>query len=307
MKSKSDSCGNQPPKTIAELKEWYKSRNLPPENETRFFIGKDIGEPRAFGIYEDRDTGEFVVYKNKGNGERAIRYRGWDEAYAVNELYLKLKSEIVNQKRLLRKNDRPSAETDQDEAMRKVKTVIKNIGIMLGCLCMFVILSLFPDLVSALFGSFFLTLIVLVVWSVIFNGTAFELKSIGQIVGIYCAFAIIIFVFSYSNNKTTYYKYDGRIYCHSHGDYYGYDDSCGDYWFIGDGDMLPEELLMNLEDYEWDEPEDSWYFTEFEDSNYYEENFASSSDDSDWDSDFDYDWDSGDSWDSGGMDWDSDW
>ena len=87
------------PKTIEELREWYKARNLPPEETTRFFIGKDIKEARAFGIYKD-EHGEFVVYKNKADGTRAIRYKGKDEAYAVNELYQKLKDEIVHQKNL---------------------------------------------------------------------------------------------------------------------------------------------------------------------------------------------------------------
>lgn len=85
------------PRTIAELQSWYRARNLPPEEVTRFFIGRDVREPRAFGIYED--NGKFIVYKNKANGQRAIRYQGRDEAYAVNELYLKLKEEILNQKR----------------------------------------------------------------------------------------------------------------------------------------------------------------------------------------------------------------
>jgi hypothetical protein len=84
------------PKTIEELKSWYRARNLPPEETTRFFIGKDIKEPRAFGIFQNDN--EFVVYKNKSNGVRVIRYRGTDEAYAVNELYLRLKEEILNQK-----------------------------------------------------------------------------------------------------------------------------------------------------------------------------------------------------------------
>lgn len=84
------------PKTIEELKAWYEKRNLPPKEVTRFFIGEDFKGPRAFGIYEQ--NGEFIVYKNKDDGSRAIRYSGKDEAYAVNELYLKLKSEILNQK-----------------------------------------------------------------------------------------------------------------------------------------------------------------------------------------------------------------
>ena len=50
------------PKTIKELQDWYKSKNLPPEEVTRFFIGKDIKEPNAFGVYEE--YGNFIVYKN---------------------------------------------------------------------------------------------------------------------------------------------------------------------------------------------------------------------------------------------------
>ena len=85
------------PRSIEELKDWYRAHNLPPEEVTRFFIGKDIEEARAFGIYQD-DAGEFVVYKNKADGSRAIRYQGGDEQYAVNELYLKLREEIARQK-----------------------------------------------------------------------------------------------------------------------------------------------------------------------------------------------------------------
>ena len=84
------------PKTIEELRQWYQDRHLPPEETTRFFIGKDYRGPRAFGIYQDDDR--FVVYKNKGDGSRAVRYNGPDEAYAVKELYERLKLEIANQK-----------------------------------------------------------------------------------------------------------------------------------------------------------------------------------------------------------------
>ena len=82
------------PTTIEELAKWYQDRGLPPYEKTRFFIGEDYKEPKAFGIYKDENTGKYVVYKNKDTGERAIRYEGTDEKYAVNELYLKLKEEI---------------------------------------------------------------------------------------------------------------------------------------------------------------------------------------------------------------------
>ena len=92
------SSGDQP-LTIAQLQQWYESKGLPPYEVTRFFIGQDVHEPRAFGIYFDETTGNFIVYKNKDTGKRAVRYRGTDEAYAVNELFQRLKQEIIQQKR----------------------------------------------------------------------------------------------------------------------------------------------------------------------------------------------------------------
>lgn len=85
------------PRTIEDLQQWYQAHQLPPEEVTRFFIGKDVREAKAFGIYRD-DNGDFVVYKNKADGTRAVRYQGSDEAYAVNELYQRLRSEIADQK-----------------------------------------------------------------------------------------------------------------------------------------------------------------------------------------------------------------
>lgn len=86
------------PKTIEELKQWYQDMNLPPEETTRFFIGKNYEGAKAFGIYMDDATEDFVVYKNKADGTRAIRYQGKNQEYAVNELYLKLKEEVAKQK-----------------------------------------------------------------------------------------------------------------------------------------------------------------------------------------------------------------
>lgn len=93
---KRENLGNSSPCTVADLEKWYKDRNLPPYETTRFFIGIDYRKPRAFGIFKDGEN--FIVYKNKDNGQRVIRYKGTDEAFAVNELYLRLKEEIINQK-----------------------------------------------------------------------------------------------------------------------------------------------------------------------------------------------------------------
>ena len=81
------------PVTIEELQKFIAEKNIPAE-KIRFFIGVDYREPKAFGIYRDEMTGNFVVYKNKADGTRAVRYEGKDEAYAVNEIYQKLREEI---------------------------------------------------------------------------------------------------------------------------------------------------------------------------------------------------------------------
>jgi len=106
------------PKTIEELQAWYVAHHLPPEEVTRFFIGKNITEPKAFGIYRD-GNGDFVVYKNKSTGERAVRYRGADEQYAVNELYQRLKAEIADQKANSPRTQQPVADNSYKKKKRK--------------------------------------------------------------------------------------------------------------------------------------------------------------------------------------------
>ena len=122
---------DEQPKTIEALQAWYIAHHLPPEEITRFFIGKNITEPKAFGIYQN-STGDFVVFKNKSTGERAIRYQGADEAYAVNELYQRLKAEIVDQKA-----NRPVS--NQKNILAKKK---KNKGCLIVGLIVFFIMML---------------------------------------------------------------------------------------------------------------------------------------------------------------------
>lgn len=81
------------PRTIEELKEYCAERGMP-LLKMRFFIGEDYRHPKAFGIY--KEGSEYIVYKNKANGERAIRYKGPNEQFAVGELFAKLLEECHN-------------------------------------------------------------------------------------------------------------------------------------------------------------------------------------------------------------------
>ncbi len=85
------------PSTIQELKDYCEAHHLPLQ-AMRVFIGENYREAKAYGIYQDEATGYFIVYKNKADGSRAIRYEGNDEAYAVNELYLKINARVAEQK-----------------------------------------------------------------------------------------------------------------------------------------------------------------------------------------------------------------
>ena len=87
-----DLFADRQPATIEELRQYCAVRGMPLE-KMRFFIGEDYRGPKAFGIYRDEASDRFVVYKNKSDGSRAVRYNGPDEAYAVNEIYQKLLSE----------------------------------------------------------------------------------------------------------------------------------------------------------------------------------------------------------------------
>ncbi len=333
------------PKTIEELKEWYEARKLPPYEITRFFIGTDCREPKAFGIF--RDGSELVVYKNKTDGSRAVRYRGTDEAYAVNEIYLKLKSEILNQKANNVKNSgrgtgtprakSPSELVDRTES--KFKTVM---GIFAGFLCVGMVGLLKYRIIFAILLFAALVLAVCLITRLLVKlhikkngGDAAGFVSAHpnlskwlyfhwtDCIGLNRTTFILVFLTMFIAgqyfavyNKPHYYRPESgdAVYVNYRDDWYIYNDEYDDYYSV-DYEALPVEIRNYPADYEFDWNGAEWNgsMTEFKDSATYEDNYrnSDSSDwgDSDWgDSDNDYDWDSGsDSWDSGGGDWDSDW
>ena len=59
-------------------------------------MGEDSNAPKVFGVFRDTD-GNFVVYKNKADGQRTVRYRGPSETAAVDELYHKMVELLAQQ------------------------------------------------------------------------------------------------------------------------------------------------------------------------------------------------------------------
>ncbi len=278
------------PRTIEELKQWYEDRNLPPEEITRFFIGKDIREARAFGIYQDGS--DFIVYKNKNDGSRAIRYQGTDEAYAVNELYLKLKSEILNQKsRNLGRSGNRSGNPLSFTSMIMIFVsliAVGSAGVMLpawafgilGIALLFCVILFAKDMKKMIFS---VTILVLVA----FTG------SIAFLMGYRSAHKYD----GYYTHGNNYYYFQGH-------DVYHYDN---DDWYYYD---TYDNFTESYPDYNYISDDYNGYgdYSDFSETEYYDDRWdssSSSSSDSDYDSDYDWGWDS--DWDSGGTDWDSDW
>ncbi len=277
------------PKTIAELQKWYEDHHLPPQETTRFFIGVNYKKPRAFGIYRN-GKGEFVVYKNKDNGQRAIRYQGTDEAYAVNELYQKLKEEILNQKRHNQLRSSKKGSSSKSKGSHTLGTILRAL--------FFGITAVLPALIVIL-------CIGVSVSSCTLNSNRHE--------GYYRVDDKILY--HYYN---TWYEYDDWTYRDDH-DAAGADtsDDRNGKWVEAQEDY---DKYTDIWDYnlgknydssaEWDSGIQS--FTDsYAYEQAYEENEASHSSDSSYDYDddydYDYDWDSGDSWDSDYSDWGSDW
>ena len=296
------------PKTIEELKKWYEDRNLPPYETTRFFIGIDYKKPKAFGIYEE--NGEFIVYKNKADGSRAVRYRGSDEAYAVNEIYLKLKSEILNQKA------HNASSTGKKSVKRSGRPARDSLTTFLGVCGMFFAFAGF-SLMGPLRLAIYLALTLGVLLVLVFIPACSSWFKNKKYRIIFLVYALILFFVMVGRGVTGgtphYYKYNDSVYCLYDNDYYEYDSYSRDYTEVN-RDYIPVEVLNNGPDYEFNMDGSEWKTSySFEDSDYYEENLRSTHE---WGSsdggggggyDSSYDWDSSSDWDSGSSDWDSDW
>lgn len=272
------------PQTMEELKYWYQEMKLPPEDVTRFYIGKDVHHAKAFGIYRDQNE-DFVVYKNKADGTRAIRYQGSDEAYAVNELYQRLQEEIVNQKS--RNAERRMTQAQQEETQNKRRSRLKRrLRPFIVMLAVFVILP-----------------VINVLFAIILSKAApgFRGERTGQA----------------RRPAVGYYSYDGRDYYYQgQGDnWYYYDDEYDD-WGHTVADQIPDVIVNDLDGvYHMDSHEGQafedtfWYHEPTTDSDGDSYDDYDRSYDSGWDDDDDWDsgWDDDDDWDYDYSDWDSDW
>ena len=262
------------PKTIDELRMWAEDNNLPLD-DMRTYIGVDYRGAKAFGIYKDEETGKFIVYKNKADGTRSVRYEGYDQAYAVNELYMKMQERLEQQNQ---EKNYPSYAPRQNNHNHQNRGTRSPFG-------------------RLVFFVFVMTIFIMAMISVAFF--YMMRKDMRRD--------------NYKGPTSGYYLYDDTYYYCQDDDfyYYDYDD---DKWYYADY-VDNELMNNYRDYYESSGYYDSYHIMDFQDSGYYDWDYYDNDydndydwdDDSydDWDNDWDNDWD--DDWDDSYDDWDSDW
>lgn len=265
--------GLKKPQTIQELRDFAAAHKLP-LNKMRVHIGEDYGNPRAYGIFQTED-GSFVVYKNKADGSRSIRYRGPDEAHAVSELYLKMQ-ELVRQQKARQAEKARQAANNRPSAAERSRS------------------SCYSKKVSwldKLKKNFWIYLIILAVCLGIWYVVQRNLSP-----------------------KRGYYRYDNGYYYYQGSSWYHYSDF-SDSWYPVSADSELRSNYGEYyqsggysDSYGVDDFSDSSYY----DPGSYDRNngWDWDDDDDDWDWDWgddDWDWGGDDDWDWDDSDWDSDW
>jgi len=131
-----EKTGTRRPRTMEELKAFAATHKLPPEH---FCVGEDSSAPKVFGMFWDKD-GNFVVYKNRSGGQRAVRYRGPSETAAVDELYHKMVELLAQQNRSKRSRTADASAHVRSHTSRRrrsrvstsfSKILLKSIGLSL--------------------------------------------------------------------------------------------------------------------------------------------------------------------------------
>lgn len=259
--------GGGVPQTIEELLDFCTLHRLP-LTQMRFFIGEDTREARAFGIYQE-PSGDFVVYKNKSDGSRAVRYQGPDEAHAVHEIYEKMKSEIANQRARA-----ASAGLQQNRSVAQSSRRSSSSGRKKG----FRLNS---------------TLVYILIFVLLVAGKS-AVRGIGNRI---------------HNRDNGYYVYQTDTYYRQGDDWYRFDDDLYYWIPTAVDSLLEDNYRDYYAGEDWSSSygvEDFSDSSYYEDYGSYDGSYDSS--DSSWDDDYDWDWDSDyDSWDSDSTDWDSDW
>ena len=275
--------------TIEEIQAQAERLGMPLA-KMRFFPGENRADPKCFGIYADID-GNFIVYKNKADGTRAVRYRGRSEAEACEIFWDKIEEEVRKRQKdrdwwkhqqQLASDPEYASEFEKEMTRRAVRRSTPAPASSRNRLTTFLPLMILPFILA---GFMLLT-----------NRPAVSHPHTGY----------------YTTPQQEIYYYD-------HGDWYGWNDGA---WHEYDDFDYNTWSSWGYDGSHVPSTADDTSFYEFSDSEYYKDTYYDDNDsydyddtyDSDWSDDWDDYWDSSDDydydwsdWDTSDTDWDSDW
>ncbi|MBP3754342.1 MAG: hypothetical protein J6I66_05740 [Lachnospiraceae bacterium] len=322
------SYGLDEPRTIEELRAWFKENGYEPA-KTRFFVGVDVRAPKAFGVYRD-ELGEFIVYKNKADGTRVIRYQGDDEAFAVHELYDRFQQEILNQQTRWNADNMQSGAPafdafDYYERERQRKERGKKLPVIIALVFLSFIITLkfvtrmqtelHKDFgLTKVLAPFFVMMFVMIFSNAWLNGMnvldyfrSIPKKTKKTLITVSAIYLAIFGLISINVQQNGYYSINNDLYYRAGTDWYHYDDYAHDWKHSY---SVPSQLTSSSwRDYNNTESHQG-YYDSFEYTSYYEDwkgDQRNYSEGRDYNSSHDHDsWSSND-WNSGYTDWNSDW
>ena len=262
--------------SIEELKQKCAEKHMRLE-KMRFFIGENRKDPKCFGVYFDEASGNWIVYKNKADGTRAVRYEGPDEARAAQEIWNKIGDEVK-----LRK-DKYGSPYDESAFRTINEADVPQ-----------------PSFFGSVFGIF------RSVFSFVWENIVLEYPFAAlffALVG-----ASLLLEFAFPSPKNGYYQYNDVIYYCLEDQWYMYDsgDWVSTYVDIDD----PDDYYLSdyfLPGYDIEAFEHTEYYEEYQEKEREKEKDKERDDayDNDYDDDdYDYDYDD---WDAGDTNWDTDW
>lgn len=270
--------------SLTELEEFFREKNIPQE-KTRFFVNQNKKEAKCFGIYQDVDTGKFIVYKNKADGSRFVRYEGDNEKEAVSIFFDKLKEEMaIRDTQGLYKSTIEQVKEEKQQEQEKKNNLKSDV----------------EDIAVRVFGGLIVLTVIVAVFYMVYAGFVSLAEDLKPLM---------------STPQTGYYKVNETYYYYGNHAWWYYDTSYNGWKYL-DGYLNDYDNYYYSEDYS-----DNQNYSNIIDSQDYEsyaETHSNSSNDS-WSSGYsssgssyyysssDFDSYNFSSWNSSYTNWNSDW
>lgn len=126
------------PDSLESLQKFVRDNNIDLK-KLKLYINEDTKQIGAYGMIKD-EYGDFTFYRNRSDGTRSVRYKGNNEAFAVNEFYrilIAVRSEVdIKPEDILNRPVLPEGKQSK-YPLRRVVIITAGILVVLGIFIVF--------------------------------------------------------------------------------------------------------------------------------------------------------------------------